>query len=135
MSRAARSITPRAITTEAIEDFSEAVKRDPKLAAARNGRGACHYAKGEFDKAIADFDAALKIDPKYVSALVNRANAWRGKKDFARAKADYDAALAAKPDLAAARKGADDMTKLIAKKAAGAPAPQDAAPKAEHEHN
>jgi hypothetical protein len=46
-----------------------------------------------------------------------------------------EAALALKPDNAAAKKGVDDMTRIIAKKAAGGAAPTDSAPAAEHEHN
>ena len=102
---------------------------------ALNGRGACYYAKAEYDKALADFDAALKVDANYVSALVNRANAWRGKKDYARAKADYDKALTLKPGMPAAKKGSDDMVRLLAGKSSGGTPAADTAPAGEHDHN
>jgi len=91
------------------------------------GRGACLYAKGDFDKALVDLDAAVNAEPKNATALLNRANAWRGKKDYVRAKADYDAALALKPDLASARKGAADVSKILERQAANNAAPPEAA--------
>lgn len=120
----------------AIKDFTEALKRDPRLTSALNDRGACYYGKGDYDRAISDFSAAIKLDPKYAGALLNRANSWRGKKDFERARTDYQAALSIKPDLAPARKGLDDVTRILAKKAnAGDPAPGAEQPKAHHDQD
>ena len=111
----------------ALTDFSDAIKRDPKAPQSYSNRGLAHHAKGDLDHAIADFDEAIKRDPNYAAAYLNRANAWRAKKDFDRAKQDYEAALKLKPDLASAKKGLDEVEKLIAKKAATA-APAPAAP-------
>lgn len=118
----------------AIADYAAIIRLDPKQVGALNGRGACYYARADYDHALADFDAALKVDGNYVAALVNRAGAWRGKKDFQRAHADYERALTLRPRLAVARKGADDMAKLLAKKQGG-PMPDVAPPSVEHEHN
>ena len=67
-----------------------------------------------------DFSEAIKLNPNYAAAYLNRANAWRAKKDLDHAKQDYEAALKLKPDLAPATKGLDEVTKMIAKKAATA---------------
>jgi hypothetical protein len=48
-----------------------------------------------------------------------------------RAQQDYEAALKLKPDLASAKKGLDEVEKLIAKKAATA-APAPTTPAASH---
>jgi tetratricopeptide (TPR) repeat protein len=104
----------------ALADFSDAIKRDPKAPQSYSNRGLAYHAKGDLDHAIADFDEAIKRDPNYAAAYLNRANAWRAKKDLDRAKQDYEAALKLKPDLASARKGLDEVEKLIAKKAATA---------------
>ncbi len=119
----------------AIADYTAIIRLDPKQVGALNGRGACYYARADYDRALADFDAALKVDANYVAALVNRAGAWRGKKDFQRARADYERALSIRPNLAVARKGADDMAKILAKKAQDVAAPSIAPPRVEHEHN
>jgi len=52
----------------AIANFDEAIRLDPKIAAAYNDRGILYQAKGDYDKAIADYDEAIRIDPKNVDA-------------------------------------------------------------------
>jgi tetratricopeptide (TPR) repeat protein len=112
----------------AIADFSEAIKREPRLALARNNRGLAYHGKGDFDRAIADFDEAIELDAKYATAYLNRGNAWRGKHDLERARRDLEEALTIKPDLAAAKKSLDDVTRLIAKRAPKDAPPAPAAP-------
>lgn len=69
----------------AIAAYDEAVKSDPKSAAARAGRGEVRAAmaawrmpRGDFSKraelegAIADFDEALKLDPARVESIAGR---------------------------------------------------------------
>ena len=52
----------------AIADYNEAIKRDPKLAAAYMGRGANYEGKGELKPALADFRQALAVDPAMADA-------------------------------------------------------------------
>lgn len=61
---------------KAIEDFSDAISRDPNLAKAYSNRGIAYLRKGEFDKAIEDFDAAIKMRADYALAYCNRGEAW-----------------------------------------------------------
>lgn len=103
----------------AVADFGAAAKLEPKSAQAQSNLGLAYHGKGDFDHAIASFDAAIKIDSAYASAYLNRANAWRGKHELERAKRDYEAALKLKPDLASAKKGLEEVDKLIAQKSAG----------------
>ncbi len=98
----------------AIADFTEGLKRDPKSVLALVDRGSAWRGKGELDKAIADYDAALKIDATLVPALYNRASVWRMKKDLPRAKADYEAILKVRPDFPEAKKGLEEVDRLLA---------------------
>ena len=57
---------------EAIIEFDEAIRLDPKLALAYNNRGASYYDLGQYQRAIEDFDEAIRLDPKFVLAYANR---------------------------------------------------------------
>ena len=59
----------RATTTSAIADFEQAIKLDPKFAAAYANRGTAYYDKRDYDRAIADFDQAIQLNPNSPSAL------------------------------------------------------------------
>lgn len=77
---------------QAIADYGEAIKLDPKNASAYNNRGNARSDKGETDAALEDFNAAIKASPRYASAYFNRGNIYAAQGD-GRALKDYDAAL------------------------------------------
>ena len=56
----------------AIVEFSEAIRLDPKLAAAYAGRARARGEKQELDKAFADANDAVRIDPTLADAYVIR---------------------------------------------------------------
>ena len=60
----------------AIADYNEAIRLDPKYAAAYNNRGNAYRDKGDTDRAIADFNEAIRLDPKLAHAYNNRGNAY-----------------------------------------------------------
>jgi tetratricopeptide (TPR) repeat protein len=84
----------------AIDDFNEAIRLDPKNAAAYNNRGSARSDKNELDKAIADFDSAIEIDPKFASAYRNRGGAYMSKEAYGKALADFDRAIQLDPGSA-----------------------------------
>lgn len=57
----------------AIEDYTEALKRDPSLVAALNNRGILYAALGETDEALADFNEVLTLDAANFGAANNKA--------------------------------------------------------------
>ena len=61
---------------KAIADYNEAIRLDPKDAAAYDNRGNAWQAKGEYDKAIADYNEAIRLDPKDADAYNGRAWLW-----------------------------------------------------------
>ena len=85
---------------QAIADFSEAIRLDPKNARAHYQRGNIHADLGEsHDLAIADYDIAIRLDPRFVFAYTARGLMHEAKGDIARAAADYRAALSLDPSL------------------------------------
>lgn len=77
---------------QAIADYDEAIKLDPKNASAYNNRGSVRSEKGDAEGALEDFNTAIKNNARYASAYFNRGNVYAAQGD-ARALKDYDAAL------------------------------------------
>ena len=87
---------------EAIVEFDEAVRLDPKYAQAYIDRGLAYSRKGDPDRAIADYNKALRLDPKLALAYAGRGHAYARKGDLVRAFADCEEALRLDPKLARA---------------------------------
>ncbi len=87
---------------KAIADYNEAIRLDPKFAAAYTSRGLAWSAKKDYDKAIADYTEASRIDPKGTWALSRRGLAWIAKKDYDKAIADYNEVIRLNPKSASA---------------------------------
>jgi len=85
---------------EALEPFSDAIRRKPDYAAAYVGRGNAYFFLQQFDRAIDDYSQALKIQPGLAMARDNRGRAFLRQRQFDRALEDYNEAIRLKPDLA-----------------------------------
>ncbi|MBW4689586.1 MAG: tetratricopeptide repeat protein [Komarekiella atlantica HA4396-MV6] len=59
----------------AIENFSQAIGKDPKNAKARVNRGNARYNLKDYEGARTDYSQALQINPQEIKAFVNRGNA------------------------------------------------------------
>lgn len=91
----------RGMIFEAIENYNQAIRLDPKYAEAYLKRGLYYSKYGKKQKAIEDFDQAMRLDPKLAaSAYFNRGVARAGLKDLKGAIADYDQAMRLDPKLA-----------------------------------
>jgi len=77
----------------ALGDYNEAIRLDPKQAQVYSNRGNVWSAKKEHDKALADYNEAIRLDPKYALAYIGRGNVWSAKKDHDKALADYNEAI------------------------------------------
>jgi tetratricopeptide (TPR) repeat protein len=85
-------------TDKALEDYSAAIKADPKSSLAFLGRGVLlAVRKRAYDRAIADFDRVLALEPDNVEALVSRGDAFSLLGDPGRAMADLNRAVALAP--------------------------------------
>ena len=70
---------------EAIADYTEAIKLNPKDAEAYYNRGNAKYRLKQYKEAIADYDKAIELKPEDAQAYYNRGFAYRevGKKEEA----------------------------------------------------
>lgn len=78
---------------QAIADYTEAIKYDPRYPISYNNRGVAYFKTGDNDRAIADYTEAIKLNPKVASPYANRGRAYREKGDNDHAIADYTRAI------------------------------------------
>ena len=82
---------------QAIGDFNEAIRLEPKNANAFNNRGVAYRNMGDLDRAVADYDQAILLKPDYVAAFYNRGLALTDKKEYPKAISDFTAVLRVDP--------------------------------------
>ena len=83
----------------AIEQYSEAIDRNPDFVEAYNNRGLANISLGRHENAFIDFDQAIRLKPDFADAYNNRGNTksyYLGQ--YQDAIADYNEALRLKPD-------------------------------------
>ncbi|MFN6474427.1 MAG: tetratricopeptide repeat protein, partial [Nostoc sp. SerVER01] len=88
--------------TQAIANYTQALKLKPDDVDAYNNRGVAYNNQGNHTQAIADYNQVLKLKPNYADAYNNRGVAYDNQGNHTQAIADYNQALKLKPDLAAA---------------------------------
>ena len=74
--------------TEAIDQFDQALKLDPKMSLALNARGYAHYRLKHLPEALRDLDVAIQLNPNYANAYQNRSSARKASGDAVGAEAD-----------------------------------------------
>ncbi len=77
----------------ALADLDEAVRLDPRLAAAHAERGRVLHLQGADDRALAACDEAVRLNARLPAARAARAEILCGRGEWARARADCDEAL------------------------------------------
>ena len=92
------AIGARGETDNAIEDFTSALRYDPKFAKAYDNRGIAYISNGMADQAFADFSKAMELDPDYYDAYNNRGILYGFHNEFDKAIADFSQAIALKSD-------------------------------------
>ena len=81
----------------ALQDYTEALQRNPKFAAARRNRGLVYVRTGDHERAIQDFTEAARLDADDPHALIYRGLVYCERREFERAIQDFDAALLSCP--------------------------------------
>lgn len=76
--------------TEALSDFLEAVKLDPKNPEIHNNLGMSYYFKGELNLATQHLRKAIELDPKNMDPVNNLANIHYAQGNYAEAKNGYE---------------------------------------------
>lgn len=82
---------------KAINDFSRAIRINPRYASAYHNRGYAYERKGEPDKAIMDLSEAIRLNPQDARAYVSRGRAYRMKGELEKALADLDISIGLAP--------------------------------------
>ncbi len=105
---AAESLTYRGLAyrlkgdiDHAIQDYSQAIKLDGKLAIAFNNRAVAYDLKGEYDHALQDYEQAIKLKPS-AQTYFNRGNVYLAKGQFDHAIDDFNQAIRLAPKFAPA---------------------------------
>lgn len=78
----------------ALEDYNNAIARDPKIPESYANRAAAYGTLGNTDLALADVNKALEFDPENTNALVNRGTAYLALKKLDLAITDFSKILA-----------------------------------------
>lgn len=81
----------------AISNFDEAIKRDPKLAIAYLYRGLSYGSRGDMNRAIADYDKAIEINPKGTEAYFFKGLAYMDRNEPEKAILEHTKALEVNP--------------------------------------
>jgi tetratricopeptide (TPR) repeat protein len=74
---------------QAIADFTEAIRLEPKFAHAFYNRSTVYQSEDDFDHAIAGYSKVIQLDSSYVRALNNRGLAYQAKGENDRAIVNY----------------------------------------------
>ncbi len=82
----------------AIRDYDESLRLNPRYASAYYNRGNIYRNKKDHKKAIADYDQALRFNPQHANAYNNRGNSYKDIGNLQQAISDYSAAVRIKPD-------------------------------------
>ncbi|NJL41202.1 MAG: tetratricopeptide repeat protein [Leptolyngbyaceae cyanobacterium SM1_4_3] len=107
--------------SQALQCFDQALKLDPNLTDAWNGRGAALKKLGNFPEALAAYDRALQLDPNSYKAWCNKGLLLEDLKDYSNAVTCYETALKLQPN---APNAADIRTRLNALKQQGYQQPE-----------
>jgi tetratricopeptide (TPR) repeat protein len=78
---------------KALEDYTAAVRLDPKYHWAWHNKGLVEYEKKQYDRAIEDCNEAIRLDASYVSAYNYRGLCYAAKKESEKAMDDYTEAI------------------------------------------
>jgi tetratricopeptide (TPR) repeat protein len=92
-------------TKEAMLDFNDAVRSNPKLWRALHNRGVLKAQAGDFESAFDDFNLTIQFNSKFGKAYSNRAALFVVAGDLPAALDDYARAIEFDPNLAVAHRG------------------------------
>ena len=85
-------------STEAIQDYSQAIALDPNIAMAYTNRGTDYDLKGDYDQAIQDFNHSIRLNPNLAITYTNRGVTYADRGDNDQAIQDYNEAIRLRPD-------------------------------------
>ena len=93
----------------AVADYDQALRLDPKNAAAYDNRGNALHARGDWDGALKDYNESMRLNSRNPYVYVNRASVLMALGDLSGAFADYAKALTLNPREEYARAGRTEI--------------------------
>ena len=90
---------------EVIAEYDEAIRVDPRDAAAYKNRGAAYEELGQYQRAIEDLDQAIHLDPHFAGAYNTRASVYFKLGQYQRSVEDVGQAISLAPELAGSYAG------------------------------
>jgi serine/threonine protein kinase len=90
---------------EAVQEYTNALRSNPRSAAALTGRGIAYENLGQAEEALRDYNEALRYDRGYANAYLGRARIFLQRNDFIAAYSDFSDAARINPRSAPAREG------------------------------
>ncbi|CAD8153472.1 unnamed protein product [Paramecium octaurelia] len=94
---------------EAIQCYSDAIKRNPKEPKYYCNRATAYMKLMEFPNAVSDLEKCLSLDSKYVKAYVKKANCHFVMKEFHKAKTVYEKGLELEPNNVEMQQGLEKV--------------------------
>jgi tetratricopeptide (TPR) repeat protein len=77
------------LTQEALQNFTNAINKNPNYLEAYFMRGSIYSDSGEYNNAISDYTSVLLINPKHIDACKQRGHIYAGQKKYDHAILDY----------------------------------------------
>jgi tetratricopeptide (TPR) repeat protein len=100
-------------TKEAMHDFDDAIRLDPKCWRALHNRGVLLAQAGQCEKAFDDFNRTIQANPEFAKAYANRAALFIVAGEVMSALEDYTRAVELDPNLATAHRGRGRVCHLM----------------------
>lgn len=98
---------------EAVETFSEIIRRRPGFAEGWNKRATVYYLLGEYKKSLADCDEVMKLNPYHFGALSGYGMIYMQLDQPATALLYFERALAVNPNLESTRQTIEILKTLL----------------------
>ena len=101
---------------EAIQEYSKAINKDPRNAAAYNNRGIVYDDLEQYEKAIEDYNKAIELDSNYAAAYNNRGVIYNALGQYEKAIECYTQAIKLDPKYKTAYQNRAKAYRVIGKK-------------------
>ena len=83
--------------SQAMADFTEAIRLDPNNAVAYNERGTAFHQSAEYNRALEDLNQAIRLNPDFADAYLKRGDTNYFLRDFSHAVEDYTKSIQLDP--------------------------------------